>query len=169
MMPIGPLMIEHRVIKKMIEMIRIESGKVAGGKAIDPIFIDTAADFIRSYADKTHHGKEEDILFRDLARKDLSSDDQLIMQELVTEHAYARQLVRKLVEAKGQYFAGHIDALKIILEKLDALVSLYSAHIEKEDKVFFPSAMKYLSRSEQAAMLDEMVTFDRGGMCASCC
>ncbi len=29
-------------------------------QSIDPYFVDTAVDFIRVYADRTHHGKEED-------------------------------------------------------------------------------------------------------------
>jgi hemerythrin-like domain-containing protein len=36
------------------------------------LFIDTAVDFIRTYADRCHHGKEEDILFRNLAKKKTS-------------------------------------------------------------------------------------------------
>lgn len=169
MMPTGPLIIEHRVIRKMIERIRIESGQVAEGKAIEETFIDTAVDFMVTYADRTHLRKEENILFRDLAKKDLSPDDQRIMQELLADHVYSRQTVRELVEAKEQYVAGHMDALKIILEKLDALVSLYPAHMEKEDQFFFPAAMTYLSQSERGAMLEEMRTFDRGDSGPRCC
>jgi hemerythrin-like domain-containing protein len=38
---------------------------------------------------------------------------------------------------------------------------LYPAHIEKEDKAFFPASMKYLTRSEQDAMIEKMREFDR--------
>ncbi|NLF01320.1 MAG: cation-binding protein, partial [Anaerolineales bacterium] len=34
-------------------------------------------------------------------------------------------------------------------------------HITKEDKVFFPAAMRYFTREEQDAMLEEMWAFDR--------
>jgi hemerythrin-like domain-containing protein len=162
MMPIGPLMIEHRLIERVIEVLRIELGKMAEGKEVDPTLIDTAVDFIRTYADRTHHGKEEAILFRDLAEKDLSAEDRRVMEELVSEHVYARKTVGELVNAKERYLEGHTDALETILKKLGALVTLYPGHIEKEDKVFFPASMKYLSQSEQDAMLEEMWKFDRG-------
>lgn len=161
MMPIGPLMIEHRLIERMIDVLQIEASRVAESKTINPVLLDSAVDFIRTYADRTHHGKEEDILFRDLAEKDLSSEDQGVMEELVNEHIYARQTVRGLVEAKELYLKGDTGAIEAIVEQLETLVGLYPAHIEKEDKIFFPASMKYLTRSEQDAMIEEMREFDR--------
>lgn len=162
MMPIGPLMIEHRLIERMIRLLDQRSGEAMERGEIDPVFIDRAVDFIRTYADRTHHGKEEDILFEDLAAKDLSAEDGRVMQELVDEHVYARNVVRELVEANERYRWGDGDGLATILEKAAALVSLYPGHIAKEDKVFFPAAMKYLDQSEQDAMLQAMWEFDRG-------
>ena len=69
MLPIAPLMIEHRLIEKMIVVIRKEIDRCKSEGNINPEFIDAAVDFIRIYADKCHHGKEEDILFRDLRKK----------------------------------------------------------------------------------------------------
>ena len=160
-MPIGPLMIEHRLIEKMIAILEIEAGRVAESGTVNPVLLDSAVDFIRTYADRTHHGKEEDILFRDLAQKDLSAQDRSVMQDLVNEHVYARQMVRELVEAKERYLKGDTSAIEAIVERLHALVGLYPAHIEKEDKLFFPASMRYLSRSEQDAMIGEMQEFDR--------
>ena len=66
MLPIGPLMIEHRLIEKMIKVMQQKVEAWKQEERINPEFIDVAVDFIRTYADKCHHGKEEDILFRDL-------------------------------------------------------------------------------------------------------
>ncbi|MBN1977943.1 MAG: hemerythrin domain-containing protein [Anaerolineae bacterium] len=162
MMPIGPLMVEHRLIERMIGLLEERSGEAVRCGEIDPVFIDRAVDFIRTYADRTHHGKEEGILFKDLAIKDLSEEDRRTMQELVDEHVYARSTVGELVGANERYRRGDIAALAIILDKIAALVSLYPGHIAKEDKVFFPAAIKYLDRSEQDAMLQAMWEFDRG-------
>jgi hemerythrin-like domain-containing protein len=160
-MPIGPLMIEHRLIERVIDLLDGWTGRVTERGQIDPTLIDTVVDFIRMYADRTHHGKEEDILFRDLAKKVLSEEDRDLMQALVDEHVYARETVGALVQAKERYVRGEREALTVILEKLKALVALYPGHIEREDEVFFPAAMEYLDRSEQDAMLQEMWEFDR--------
>jgi hemerythrin-like domain-containing protein len=161
MMPIGPLMIEHRLIEKVIENIRIETENVRQGKKLEILYIDTIVDFIRIYADRTHHGKEEDILFRELKSRQLANEDLRIMNELVNEHIIARRTVKELIEAKNKFIANDLDEEKIILEKLDNLVKLYPGHIIKEDKIFFPSVMKYLNKEEQGKMIDEMWEFDR--------
>jgi hemerythrin-like domain-containing protein len=161
MQPIGPLMIEHRLIERMIGLIEKKMREMKEYKRVQPDFIDVAVDFIQTYADRTHHGKEEDILFRDLAEKHMSAEHRRIMDELVEEHKYGRNMVVDLVTAKQEYVGGREDALEVILEKLRALANFYPEHIQKEDRVFFPSAMEYLSQEEQDAMLEECWRFDR--------
>lgn len=161
MMPVGPLMKEHRIIERMISVVGQESKRIAQDGEVDPVFIDTAVDFIRTYADETHHGKEEDILFRDLAEKDLSDEHRRVMDELVHEHVVARRTVGELVEATERYVHGDADALGTIVDKLDALAAMYPEHIEKEDERFFLPVMEYFTEAERKAMLDEMREFDR--------
>ncbi len=67
--PVAPLMIEHRLVERMIAVIKEEAAGIGLKNKVDPVLIDTAVGFIRTYADRTHHGKEEEILFRDLAQK----------------------------------------------------------------------------------------------------
>ncbi len=49
----GPLMIEHRLIERMIAIIQDTLAQVKKTKKIDPFFVDKAVDFIRIYADRT--------------------------------------------------------------------------------------------------------------------
>jgi hemerythrin-like domain-containing protein len=161
MKPRGPLMIEHRLIEKMLAVAQVELGVMQAHRQANALFIDTVVDFIRTYADRTHHGKEENILFRDLANKPLSPEDAQVMQELIEEHRYARRTVGELVQAKRDYLEGHEGALQTVLDKLNALIHFYPKHIVKEDKVFFPNTERYFSEEEQAAMLAEFWEFDR--------
>jgi hemerythrin-like domain-containing protein len=157
----APLMIEHRLIERMLMLVEEEAARIRETNEIDPVFIDNAVDFIRVYADRTHHGKEEDILFRDLAGKPMTDDEKRIMAELVQEHILGRKTVAALVDAKNRHFSGDASAIKTIIEKLELLVDFYPKHIEKEDKVFFPAMMKYFTADEQELMLDEFWEFDR--------
>jgi hemerythrin-like domain-containing protein len=157
----APLMIEHRLIERMLELIKREAARIRDTNEINPVFIDNAVDFIRVYADRTHHGKEEDILFRDLAKKNMTSEEKRIMAELIQEHVLGRKTVGDLVDAKKRHFVGDNSALEAVVENLEFLVSFYPRHIEKEDKVFFPAMMKYLSVEEQERMLSEFWEFDR--------
>jgi len=162
MLPIGPLMIEHRLIERMIELARREADRVADGGAADARFAAEMVDFMRTYADRTHHGKEEDILFRDLKKRELSREDQGLMDELEGEHVRARALVGSL-EAAGRAADSDPNADGgDIVAALREIVALYPQHIEKEDKRFFPASMEYFSDDEKDAMLEEFREFDRG-------
>ena len=157
----GPLMIEHRLIERMISVIKDVVEEIESKHRVDPVFVDTAVDFIRVYADQTHHGKEEDILFRDLKKKSLSAEDQRLMDELIEDHVFGRQTTKALVEANTGYRNGDDTALTDITDKLKTLIDFYPKHIEKEDKVFFPASRNYFTDEEDQAMLAEFWEFDR--------
>lgn len=157
----GPLMIEHRLIERMISQIKDALTQIESTQQVDPLLVDTAVDFIRMYADRTHHGKEEDILFRDLRKRPLSAEDQRVMDELIQEHVFGRQTTKALVEANTRYRNGDASALADIADKLRTLVEFYPKHIEKEDKVFFPASRVYFTDEEDQAMLAEFWEFDR--------
>jgi len=161
MQPRGPLMIEHRLIERMISIIKDALTQIESTQVVDPVFVDTAVDFIRTYADRTHHGKEEDILFRDLGKRDLSAEDKRLMQELIDEHVFGRQTTQALVEANTRYRNGDETALSDITSKLRTITEFYPKHIEKEDKVFFPACRVYFTDEEDQAMLAEFWEFDQ--------
>ncbi|MBD3157774.1 MAG: cation-binding protein [Candidatus Lokiarchaeota archaeon] len=161
MQPIGPLMIEHRLIERMISAMKKETERIAEGGEPDPSFIETAVDFIRIYADACHHGKEEDILFRDLESVEMDDRDEKIMNELIAEHKWARNKTANLVKAKEDYIKGDEDAVGRIIAIMEELAEFYPKHIEKEDKDFFRSAMEYLDEDERDKMLEEEYEFDR--------
>jgi hemerythrin-like domain-containing protein len=110
----SPLMIEHRLIEKMIALIRQTLSQTDKEKKIDPAFVDIAIDFFHTYADRTHHGKEEDILFRDLNKKDLREEDRRLMNELIEEHISGRRIAQRIFEANSRYRNGDEPALKEI-------------------------------------------------------
>jgi hemerythrin-like domain-containing protein len=157
----GQLMIEHRLIERMLSVIKDILANIESKNTADPAFVDIAVDFIRVYADRTHHGKEEDILFRELKNKPLSTDDRRVMNELIEEHVFGRQTTKALVDANTRYRNGDETALADIADKLLILIQFYPKHIEKEDKVFFPSSRTYFTDEEDQAMLAEFWEFDR--------
>jgi hemerythrin-like domain-containing protein len=160
MMPIGPLMIEHRLIERMVRVLDEHLAAVGSGTPADPALLGSAVDFFRVYADRTHHGKEEDILFRALRGRELNDEHLRIMDELVEEHKTARRLVGQLKRAAERIALGDDQARGELQECLRKLVALYVPHIEKEDKQFFRPAMDYFSADEQQSMLQKFREFD---------
>jgi hemerythrin-like domain-containing protein len=157
----GPLMIEHRLIERMIAVIDAELGRIRRSGKTDPLLIDTTVDFIRVYADQTHHGKEEKIFFRDLAKKPLSDTERRVLDELIEEHVFGRKITAELVDANKLYRSGDETSLQVIASRLQTLVTFYPQHIEKEDKVFFPAATQHLTVKEQQTLLEAFWEFDR--------
>lgn len=56
---------------------------------------------------------------------------------------------------------GDQEALETIVRTMGGLIELYPEHIKKEDDVFFPASMAYLSTAEQETMVEEMQEVDR--------
>ena len=152
---------EHRLIEKMLVAMMRHIDEVEKTKKVNPLIIDTAVDFIRTYADRTHHGKEEEILFRDLAKKDLTPELKKIMQELLDEHVWGRKTTAAIVVAKEKYLQGDQEQLAVIIDHARQLGNFYPKHIEKEDKHFFYPCQEYFDKEEQAKMLAEFWEFDR--------
>lgn len=168
MQPIEPLMREHRLILRMVELMRRELERLRSNVAVDPefafvdpAFIDLAVDFLRTYADRCHHGKEEELLFAALAGRDLQSDLKKLLEELIEEHERAREYTRELIRAKEAYLREEKEAVNRVLCYLDKLTAMYPKHIIKEDQHFFIPLMEYFSPEEKEALLAQMWDFDR--------
>jgi hemerythrin-like domain-containing protein len=160
MLPAGPLMKEHRLIERMIPLLQAERKRISSTNEPDADFLMRAVDFFRTYADRCHHGKEEDILFAELEKMTLQEDHARVMKELMDEHVLARTSVRGLIDARKRFLDGEASAAEEIMALIDALVELYPMHIEKEDKDFFIPVMDYFPKKAQLDMLHRFFDFD---------
>jgi hemerythrin-like domain-containing protein len=160
-------MIEHRLIERMIALMGAELTRIKDNVAVDPefafvdpFFLDMAVDFIRTYADRCHHGKEEDILFAALTGKELSPVHRQTMEELVQEHVWARETTARLVQARRatSWKPGALGEL--FASTWSQLVEFYPRHIDKEDQNFFIPCMAYCSGAEKARCC-RMMAFDQ--------
>ena len=156
----APLMIEHRTIERMLKVFTGERHRMIKTGHVDYGAIRISVDFFNTYIDEFHHGKEENILFRELDKKPLSQEDRIVMGELTDEHNRARNIVQKL-EKVVRYREQAYVTLNDITNYMEMLLLLYAGHIEKEDKRFFIHSLKYLNDQEQASLLEELHEFDR--------
>ena len=161
MKPIALLMIEHRLIEKAAGLIAKRALDVDKTSAIDLMFVEKTVDFFRSYADRTHHGKEEDILFVEMRKKQLPPDLKRIMEELIAEHIVARKTVGAYLEAGRRVASGDKSAARELVTQMKTLSSLYPPHIEKEDRHFFFPVMELFTQAEQDKMLKDFLEFDQ--------
>jgi len=124
--PMKKLVDEHVLIKRLVVLIPriIENLNLESEKGRRLIL--DSVDFIRSYADKYHHAKEEDILFKFF-------DDNLdILKAMHQDHEKGRAHVRAVIEGVNK------RGKEAVKEHLNGYRELLSEHIKKEDEILYP-------------------------------
>jgi len=139
---------EHKYIQVVVSALAVLAEKIEAGVQIKKEILEAIVDFMRSYADKDHHGKEEEILFPFLEKKGVPSQGCPI-SILITEHAKGRMLVGALADGAEAYTKGDAGAKESLLKALHGLTDLYPKHIWREDYLLFPMTDKLLSAEDQ--------------------
>ncbi len=131
--PMKKLVNEHVLIKRLVALIPevIDNLDVESEEGRQ-VIIDSV-DFIRSYADKYHHAKEEEILLKYF-------DENLdIIKTIYEDHENARAHVRAMLEALDK------KDKEAVSEHLNAYQELLTEHIKKDDEILYPWADRNLS------------------------
>jgi len=148
MNPTEVLSSEHRVIEIVLNSLECIAGEALNGGHLDREAAEQAVDIIRNFADKCHHGKEEDLLFKTLVEKGMPQEGGPVGQMLI-EHEQGRAFVRGMSENIAAAAEGETAAVRRFAENAGGYVQLLRAHILKEDRVLFPMADRLLSDDDQ--------------------
>lgn len=124
--PMQLLVNEHVLIKRWLALIPtvIEDIDLTTDEGSQNI--SDGIDLIRSYADKLHHAKEEDILFT------YFDDTEKIFQVIYEDHRIARNHVKEMLAAIQNKDVSSLS------QHLTAYGALLAEHIKKEDEILFP-------------------------------
>jgi hemerythrin-like domain-containing protein len=151
---------EHVVIQRVVGLMAVLIQAVEAGRPVDGQVLADIVDFMRTFADRCHHGKEEVHLFPLLEAKGVPMQG-CPLGALTAEHLQGRSLVRQLEQAAQAYAAGTPDAQEALAQTLHSLAELYPGHIWKEDYLLFPMTNKILSPEEQASLYERFQAVDR--------
>jgi hemerythrin-like domain-containing protein len=148
---IAVLMNEHRLIEQVLGSLETFVTEVENGLEPERPLIADYAGFLRGFADACHHGKEEDILFQRMIERGFSRESGPVAV-MLHEHRLGRGHVRVLHEAGAG--TGPLAAVEaqLVLENAAAFVPLLRAHIQKEDRILYPMAMRLLTGPEMDSM-----------------
>lgn len=147
------LMQEHRMIERVITALETAAGRLAAGGTVPADFFLTASDFIRNFADGSHHAKEEGILFAALAANGMPRDSGPVAV-MLREHEEGRRLTKGMREAAERLRDGDPAAAAQVAENALGYAELLRQHIHKEDPPVRPCDSSRPARA------------DRGGFCA---
>jgi hypothetical protein len=101
---------EHRYIKRMLGVMRGYCQKVLRGEEVALADFHSMIDFVRNYADKHHHGKEEDIFFVYMMDELGQLAEKLVKMGMLVEHDLGRLLLADMETALKKAEAGDEDA-----------------------------------------------------------
>jgi len=142
---------DHRVIEKVLAVVE---GLTRDPRGAPLEKWDKAVDFIRNFADKCHHLKEEQLLFPALERHGIPREGGPIGM-MLSEHEEGRAYVRRMAEALLFAEEAPGAARTTLVENAKAYLRLLRDHIRKEDEILFVMADEALSPEEQKELLRE--------------
>ena len=123
---------EHENILKVVDALESEIGKL-NNKNINALFFRKVIDFIRNYADKFHHAKEEDILFKEFNK---CAEEGRVhcnpVEQMLVEHDEGRRCVKMMELGLDE------NNKEELIKGSGGYINLIREHIFKEDNILYP-------------------------------
>jgi len=142
------ILIGLKILEKITENIKMNL-------AFERKDIGEMINFLKLFADKCHHGKEEGLLFPAMERAGIIKENGLI-GEMLKEHELGRSYIHKMQEAD------HLEELDIdkYVEASMKYIDLLRVHIEKENTILFPMGDNAIPKKVQEALLEQFETHE---------
>ncbi|AGA69003.1 hypothetical protein Desdi_1510 [Desulfitobacterium dichloroeliminans LMG P-21439] len=146
---------EHKGILFGLEILEqmVNTFKLSG--TVDTKDIDEMVHFLRLFADKCHHGKEEGLMFPAMEKVGIPNERGPIGQMLV-EHNQGRQYIAEM----GKSTENSSSLGNLFTEAATGYINLMRAHIEKENSVLFPMGDQKIPMDVQTQLLVQFEEFE---------
>ena len=134
---------EHQLILRMLSLLEKNARLTEEGSSTDYQFYLDGVDFIRNYADRFHHAKEEDVLFEALVENGMPRANSPI-EAMLMEHDQGRAYVRGMEEAATRALNGEAGQNEALVANARGYLELLREHISKEDDILYPLAERVI-------------------------
>jgi len=144
----------------MLRVVDAATRRLENGGDVPPEVFQKATDFLRGFADRCHHAKEEGELFPALEQSGLPSEGGPV-GVMLYEHEEGRGYIRRLVAAADRFAQGDTQAKGELIAAGRGYIQLLSTHILKEDTILFPMADSLLPPEEQDRLVQAFEEIER--------
>lgn len=144
---------EHRLILRMLNLLEAKAGELAADGEKDYRFFVDGVDFIRNYADRYHHAKEEDVLFEALVENGMPRANSPVAA-MLAEHEMGRAYVKGLEEAATRAQSGERGQDEAIVANARGYLALLRDHISKEDGILYPLAERVIPEEKRQGIVE---------------
>ena len=146
---------EHENIRRVLKLTR----KLCYGLILDSTYdisdFPKIIDFVRTYADKHHHGKEEDILFETMNKELEKLAKSGAITGMYIEHDMGRLYMLNLEKALEEFKQGNDESRLDIIANAISYTDLLDRHIERENTALYKFAENMLSEDSKAKIEEE--------------
>lgn len=142
---------EHEGILAMLAVIEQAAYRLRDGKSVPPDLMTNAVGFLKNFADRCHHGKEEKQLFPAMEAYGIPNENGPIGMMLI-EHVQGRAFIRNMSEPAERLAKGDASQVPALVENALGYVALLKQHIAKENEVLFVMADHALPDTEQTRL-----------------
>lgn len=157
MRPTEVLKNEHEAILLMLSILEKIAERLDNKESVDVTHLEKILEFIKVFADRCHHAKEEKVLFQEMINAGFPKEGGPI-EVMLLEHDQGRDFVKKMSEGVAKYKRGDQSAPALIIDNARGYVSLLRGHIDKEDSILYPMADMHIPEDKQKSLIKE---FDR--------
>lgn len=152
--PLKILEEEHRIIEKNIAVLESISERILSGEEPPVEDLEKTIDFIKTFADKCHHGKEENKLFPKMESRGVPRFEGPI-GVMLFEHEVGRRYVKSMVEALSSIKSGSKKGYLEFRSHALGYAQLLREHISKEDNILYPIARQVLKSRDFEELKEE--------------
>jgi hemerythrin-like domain-containing protein len=154
MRPTEILIKEHDAILLMLKILEAVAARIEKNEQVNPEHPSQIVEFIQVFADKCHHGKEENLLFKSMTKAGVPEEGGPVAV-MLSEHEMGRDFVRNMDAAASAFAKGDKSAADKFIQNARGYISLLSQHIQKENMVLFPLADRVISQEEQQQLVSD--------------
>ncbi len=155
---------EHKLIERMIDVLEQSVNRLEKGEKVELAIFEQATNFIRNFADKFHHAKEEEILFKEMTKKGMPEKDSPV-EAMLIEHEQGRDFVKGVIKATKEMKKEDKKAVAKIIRNARGYMELLREHIDKENNILYPLAERMFTEKEKDKQLSQFkkAEFRKGG------
>ena len=146
---------EHEAIKKVLNLLELSCKKIRSNDELDTKLLFNLIEFLKDFADKCHHGKEEQYLFEALAQSGMSKS-QGPVAVMLHEHEQGRYFIKMMSDSLSDF----VNSKLLFIESAEKYIFLLRNHIEKENNILFRMADQILNDDIQDDLFSKFENYE---------
>jgi hemerythrin-like domain-containing protein len=158
--PTSVLVEEHGLILQALDALEKKLAEAERGDVADRAYFEKAVEFIRTFADACHHGKEERLLFAHMVAKLGFPQQAGPIAVMLADHEAGRGFVRGMADATGRLGTDPAAAGQLVHQGRQ-YIQLLRGHIQRENNILFPMAEARMTAEDRAHLTEAFERFEQ--------